>query len=248
MHRVRTPEGVSFSFRLASPVLRMCAWLVDAMVVSAAWSTVSTVLGLIGFMSQDLARMVMIIGYFVVSHGYRIWMEYDYRGQTLGKKLFRLRVVDTQGHTLTFAQVAMRNLLRIVDALPALYLVGGTTALFSGKSQRLGDFAAGTLVIWQPREEAPAFDLQRSGKYNSLRAHPAVVARLRQEVLPAEANAAWQALARRERLEPAARMALFRQIADYFQGKVRLPEEVCEGVAPEQLVRNIVEVLYLDRR
>lgn len=245
--RLRTPEGVTFSFRLASPLLRMFALIVDTFCVMAAWSVLSILFSLLQIVSADFAQGLAILGYFVFSQGARIAMEWRWRGQTIGKKLLQLRVVDERGLPLTFSQVALRNLLRFVDALPAAYAVGGVAALLNRHGQRLGDLTAGTIVIWEPAEPAPDLAALRSEKYNSLRAHPALVARLRQGITPQEARTAWQALARRDTLDAEARIALFADLADHFRSRVTLPEELREGLSDEQFVRNVVDVLYLTR-
>jgi len=244
---VRTPEGVAFSFRLASPLLRLMALMVDWMAVTAAWSLLATIIGVLSIVSRDIAGMVGVVSYFLLSQGYRIAAEWLWRGQTLGKKVMRLRVVDERGLRITFGQIALRNLLRFVDVLPAAYFVGGTAALFSRRGQRLGDLAAGTLVVWEPIEAAPDLASLPSGKYNSLRAHLPVVARLRQAVSPEEARVAWQALARRERFDALARVQLFAELAEHFRTLTPMPAEAVDGVSDEQFVRNVVEVLYLGR-
>lgn len=245
---VRTPEGVAFTFRLASPVLRMMAVVIDWAVVSSTWSVIAVVIAMLKIVAADLAAMVAAVSYFVLSQGYRMVTEWAWRGQTLGKRVLRLRVVDERGLRLTFAQVAMRNLLRFVDVLPAGYLVGGLTALMNRKGQRLGDLAAGTLVVWEPAEAAPDLAFLGGEKYNSLRAHPHVVARLRQAVSAGEARAAWQAVARRAELEAEARVRLFGELAAHFRGLTTVPDEAVEGVSDEQFVRNVVDVLYVNRR
>lgn len=245
--RVRTPEGVAFTFRLASPVLRAGAFIVDLAAVSAAWSMIAVVLSLLRIVSADVAGMVTTIGYFVFSQGYSIATEWLWRGQSLGKRMLRLRVVDARGLRLTFPQVALRNLLRFVDGLPAFYLVGGVTALVSARGQRLGDLAADTLVVWEPVEELPDFAALRGEKYNSLRTHGPAMARLRHAVTPAEARAAWSALARRDEFEPGARVRLFGELAAYFRTLAAAPADAAEDVADEQFVRNVVDVLYVNR-
>lgn len=245
--RVHTPEGVAFSFRLASPALRAVAQTIDACVVAAAWSLLSVIIKLLHLISPDFAGMLAFVLYFVLSQGYRMACEWLWRGQTLGKRVLRLRVVDERGLRLTFAQVVLRNLLRFVDALPAAYLVGGVAALVSRRAQRLGDLAAGTLVIWEPAEPSPDPAIFRGEKYNSLRSHPALVARLRQTVTPGEAQAAWRALARRDRLDAGARVRLFAELAAHFRASTSFPLDTVEAVSDEQLVRNIVDVLFLSR-
>lgn len=245
--RLRTPEGVAFSFRLASPVLRLVALVVDNFCLIAAWSLISILFSLLGIVSEDFARAASIVGYFVFSQGCRIVMEWRWRGRTIGKHLLQLRVVDERGLPLTFAQVALRNLLRFIDALPLAYAVGGAATLLNARAQRLGDLAAGTLVIWEPIEPMPDLEALRGEKYNSLRAHPAVVARLRQTIDPVEARVAWQALARRDRLAADARLSLFADLAARFRTRAAIPDTLCDGISDEQFVRNVVDVLYITR-
>jgi uncharacterized RDD family membrane protein YckC len=241
---VRTPEGVTFSFRIASPVLRLSALVIDWSAIMATWGIVAMMVALLRIVSSDLAGWVSAIGYFVLSLGYDIAFEWLWRGQTLGKRVLSLRVVDASGLRLTFPQVVLRNLLRAIDILPLGYLVGSIAALVTRRGQRLGDLAAGTLVIWEPREPPPDFSVLRADKYNSLRSYPAAMARLRQAVSPAEARIALKALQRRERLEPHERLRLFAELAAHFRAKTSLPSETTEGVPDEQFVRNVVDALY----
>lgn len=242
--RVRTPEGVCFSFPLASPVLRLAAWIIDKAVVMAAWSVISVLISILGIFSVDLARGLIAVGYFVVSTGYGMAFEWRWEGQTLGKRVMHLRVMDESGLPLRFSQVVVRNLLRAVDALPAAYLFGGVTALFSRKAQRLGDVAAATIVV----HEAPVFGTDLGGlvlaKYNSLRGQRHLAARLRANTSPALAQSALQALLRREQFEAEARLELLRDMAAYFRRLTPLPPELDEGISDEQFVRNVVEVLF----
>lgn len=245
--RVRTPEGVAFTVRLASPVLRAAAFLIDWAAVTVAWSVIAGVLNVLQVFSEDLAGLVVTVGYFLFSQGYGIATEWLWRGQTMGKRLLRLRVVDARGLRLSFAQVVLRNLLRFVDALPVFYLVGGLAALLNRRAQRLGDLAADTLVVWEPAEPQPDFAALRGDKYNSLRGHAPAVARLRQGISPAEARAVWSAVARRDQFDPEARVRLFADLADYLRKIAAAPAEAAEGVADEQFVRNVVDVLYVNR-
>jgi len=243
--RVRTPEGVVFSFHLATPVGRLAAWAIDKAAVMAAWSLVSALIALLGVFSPDVAQGVMFIGYFAVATGYGIALEWVWNGQTLGKRVMHLRVMDESGLPLRFSQVVVRNLLRAVDALPVAYLLGGLAALASRKAQRLGDVAAATIVV---HDAPPGLGMSAGfepAKYNSLRSHQHIAARLRAGTSPGVAQAALQALARRERFDPEARLAVFRELADHFRQAGHLPPEIEEGISDEQLVRNVVEVLFL---
>lgn len=245
--RVTTPEGVEFSFRIASPVLRLAALLIDWLVVMAAWTVIALILTPLGLVSTDFARGVMIVGYFVLSRGYDVMMEWGWRGQSFGKRVMKLRVVDARGLRLTFAQCLLRNLLRFIDCLPFAYAVGGVASLVSGRGQRLGDLVAGTLVAHEPAEPAPDETALAGLRYNSLREQAALVARLRRETSPEEARAAWRALARREQIEPAARLALYAELAEHFRATGRIPEALTDGLTDEQQLRNAVDALYRER-
>jgi uncharacterized RDD family membrane protein YckC len=245
--RVTTPEGVEFSFRIASPVLRLGALLIDWALVSSAWSVLALLLKLLAVISADAGRGLMIVAYFLLSRGYDILMDYSWRGQTVGKRVLRLRVVDARGMRLTLAQCVMRNLLRFIDALPFAYAVGGIASLISARGQRLGDLAAGTIVVHEALEPAPDAAVMGEQRYNSLRGQAALVARLRRESTPDEARAAWQALARREQIEPAARLTLYAEIAEHFRRRGQIPDALLDGLTDEQQIRNVVDVLYRDR-
>lgn len=246
--QVRTPEGVAFTFRLASPVLRLAALVVDWAVVSAAWSILATLVALFHAVSRDVAGLLGTVAYFVLAQGYGIYTEWRWRGQSVGKRVLRLRVVDDRGLRLSFVQVVLRNLLRFVDGLPLLYLLGGVVALLSRRGQRIGDLVAGTLVVWEPEQPTPDLATLHNEKYNSLRAHGAVVARLRQAVTPVEARAAWQALARRNEFEPESRVRLFAELAAHFRSLTPMPTDAVEGISDEQFMRNVVEVLHVSRQ
>ncbi|MDY6791715.1 MAG: RDD family protein [Thermodesulfobacteriota bacterium] len=241
---IRTPEGVVFSLQLAGPVTRFMGWAIDLAAISVISSMLNVILGMIGIISRDIAMAASMLSYFVVSIGYGIVTEWHWQGQTLGKRLLKLRVMDEQGLSLQFSQVVIRNLLRFVDSLPVFYLVGGMACLISQRAQRLGDFAANTIVVWNPSVSKPDLDQLLEGKYNSFREYPHLEARLRQRVSPQEAGIALQAIMRRDELEPVARIELFGDIVYHFRTVVEFPQEATDGISDEQYVRNVVDALY----
>lgn len=242
--RVRTPEGVSFTFQLASPVTRLAAWSIDKFTIMAAWTVLSALIMLIGILSPDFARGAIQVGFFALATGYSIACEWLWNGKTLGKRVLHLRVMDERGLPLRFSQVVIRNLLRAIDSLPIAYLVGGLATLAGRKAQRLGDFAAATIVVHEP----PLARVDLGGlvlaKYNSLRGQQHVAARLRANISPALAYAALQALWRRDEFEDAARVTLFAELGAHFRSLTPLPVEADEGISDEQFVRNVVEIVF----
>jgi uncharacterized RDD family membrane protein YckC len=241
---IKTPEGIEFSLLLAGPITRFLAWAIDMATIMAIISILNVVFGILGILSRDLAMAANIIGFFIVSIGYGILTEWYWQGQTLGKRLLHLRVMDEQGLRLQFSQIVIRNLLRFIDGLPALYLVGGLACLFNKRAQRLGDFAANTVVVWSPRIAEPDLNQLLESKYNSFREYPHLEARLRQNVTPFEAQIAVESIVRRNELDSQARIALFRDLSGYFKSIASFPQEATDGISDEQYVRNVVEALY----
>ena len=242
--QISTPEGIHFSLNLAGPFARSLAYAVDLLCISALSSLAGTLLSLLGILSPDLAGAALMLAFFLIQIGYGILLEWWWRGQTLGKRLLRLRVMDVQGLHLHFSQIMIRNLLRVVDSLPVFYLVGGAVCLFSRHAQRLGDLAANTVVVRMSELTEPDLDQVLAGKFNSLRSYPHLAARLRQRTTPQEADIALRALLRRNEIEPLERVELFSQIATYFKELVEFPQEALDGLSNEQYVRNVVELLF----
>jgi uncharacterized RDD family membrane protein YckC len=240
---IETPEGITFSFDLATPVTRSLAWAVD----TAAVGTVAFFTGKLseatGIWSADWAKALSMALYFLISMAYAIVLEWRWRGQTVGKRLLGLRVIDADGLQLRFAQIAVRNLVRAADMLPLTYLVGGVTALLSQKGQRLGDIAANTVVIRERKPEGPGLEELAPGRYNSLLEYPNLAARLRSLIDPEAGILAMRAVAQRDGFEPLARIEVFRELADYFRALVPFPQSAVDNLTDEQYVRSVLGVL-----
>jgi len=99
-------------------------------------------------------------------------------------------------------------------------------------------------VVRNPRMSEPDLEQLVGGKFNSLREYPHLAARLRQRVSPGEASLALQALMRRDEFDPPARVLLFRELVAHFQAIVDFPPEATEGIADEQYVRNLADILF----
>ena len=241
---IRTPEGIEFSLPLAGPVSRLMALAVDLMVVGAIGKVIGMLTAPFVAISADAGSAIQILLFFVVNFLYGILCEWLLHGQTLGKRIFKLRVVDAAGLRLEPSQIIIRNLLRLVDGLPAFYLLGGFTCLLNKRMQRLGDIAAGTVVVRIPEVAQPDLDQILGSKFNSLLEHRHLCARLRQRVTPELTALALQALIRRDRLDAPSRLAVFKDLGDHFRQLVTFPPEVTEAIGDEQYVRNVVEALY----
>jgi uncharacterized RDD family membrane protein YckC len=240
---IRTPEGIVFPLIIANPLSRFLALMVDNFVILAACTVVVSLLGLLRVIDPDLAGALWLLSLFLISYGYPIVFEWRWQGQTLGKKLLRIQVMDVQGLRLQFSQIVVRNLLRCVDSVPAFYLVGGVAAFLSMRGQRLGDLAANTIVVHHPKIPEPDLSQALPGKFNSFRDYPHLASRLRQSTSPAETGIAVQALLRRDSIDPEARPKLFARIRARLEQKAGFPPEVTDGISDEQYVRNAVDIL-----
>ncbi|QIF05040.1 RDD family protein [Roseimicrobium sp. ORNL1] len=245
---ISTPEGVTFSLPLAGPVTRSLAYFIDLALFFALWNVTALLLSPFMFFLQGLGAGMAIMLQFAYLEGMRMVMELLWRGQTVGKKLMGLRVVDEQGLKLRPSQVVIRNLLRFVDVLPAFYALGGMVSLFSARAQRLGDLAAGTVVVRTVKTQPPDVASVLAGKFNSFRECPHIEARLRQKVTPEEAQLALHALVRRDDLNEESRHKLYEQLAAHFREKVKFPEDVVFGLSDEQYIRNVVETVFRGRK
>lgn len=241
---VRTPEGIVFTLPLAGPMRRMLAMWVDTCVVSLLTYLANTILTVLQLFGEDMAGGVTMVAGFAIFVLYGILSEYYGNGQTLGKRLLRLRVLDAEAKAPTLSQIVVRNLVRIADTLPAMYLLGGIATLVTRNQQRLGDLAARTVVIRMDAESAADWSQIFRGKFNSMASQLHLAARLRQRTDPRIAAIALDAILRRDELDPEARVQLFSQLAGYFRPLVTFPAETVEALSDEQYVRNAVEILY----
>jgi uncharacterized RDD family membrane protein YckC len=223
---------------------RFLAWTVDGAVVTAASSIIGVTTQFLALISPDFANALFIILYAAISVGYGIFTEWRWRGQSWGKRLLRLRVIDASGLKLQLSQIIIRNLLRPVDLLPVCYLLGGIFSYWSRRGQRLGDLAANTVVVSIPDAFVLNTQSLKEAKYNSFRDYPHLESRLRQRVKPVEAALALDAILRRDEISPEARVELFRQIAAHFRSLISFEDKVDEMITDEQFVRNAVASIY----
>ena len=162
--RIATPEGVSLELPLAGVGSRFVALLVDTLLQGLIVVAVIALL-LVADADGYAAFAVMGVTVFSLLFVYPVAFELAAVGRTPGKRWSSLRVVCDNGSPVTFRASALRNLLRLVDVLPGLYLVGAIAIFVTRSNQRLGDLAAGTIVVREPRagarasESTPAADV-----------------------------------------------------------------------------------------
>ncbi|MCU7932132.1 MAG: RDD family protein [Candidatus Thiodiazotropha sp. (ex Codakia rugifera)] len=145
--RYEIPEGVLLDFRLAGPVVRACAWAIDAALRGIIYLVLVMVLALLG----GIGTALMLIGFFLIEWFYPVVFEI-HNGATPGKRAMGILVIQDNGTPVTPSASVIRNLLRTADFLPFLYATGLVTMLINQEFKRLGDLAAGTLVVYRDEQ------------------------------------------------------------------------------------------------
>lgn len=226
---VDTPERVQISYELAGIVSRGLACAVDFTLQALfvllviwvllwvnVWVSLPDLTGTIMALVMAAAGALLTIVYYIVS-------EMTMNGQSPGKRMAGLRVVRDDGTPLTFSDSAIRNIVRLVDMLPLFYSIGLLAVFFHRQSKRLGDMAAGTVVIKERLYEAPAAPIEPADPV-TVRPDSPLETRLRPLVRllgETDCNAVQRFLERRDELAPEVRA----QMAERLTGPLlaRLP-------------------------
>src|SRR5689334_5848441 len=246
---IATPEGVLFRLPLAGPASRLYAMLLDIAIVLGTVNGVGLLVYWIFAKAPGFGVMVITLGEFAIGFAYGALLEGFWNGQTIGKRLFHLRVIDQAGLPLRIEQAWVRNLMRVFDALPFAYLVGGISALSSPVMQRFGDRVAGTLVVRQTPLVLPGEQLWTRQKYNSFKEYPTIAVHLRRAATPELASLIQDALQRRNELAPYTRREIYRELANYLQSEISpFPDELVERLSDEQYLINAFGILFEDQR
>lgn len=218
--RIDTPESVDLALEPAGLGSRFLAALVDAMI---QWAVVFLII-MVGIPTLVLTLTadpdsyaggaafiaILFVCIALLFFLYKLLFEALWNGQTIGKRVAGIRVVQANGLPVSFLQVVIRNFLRAVDYMPSYYLVGAICVLATQKKQRLGDMAAGTVVVRDRPAGAPVLPAQLSHTpqtdLNRLREH---VMRLTEHDLAA-ARSYWE---RRQQMAGEARARVAPQVA-----------------------------------
>jgi uncharacterized RDD family membrane protein YckC len=164
-YRLLTPENVEFSYDVAGLGTRFVAAMVDTLIQTVLFAVVAVSTLVAAGTTALLARLAgpsqptlvaWIIGgglllLFLVLWGYYVFFELAWGGQSPGKRLVHVRVIREDGYPVGFLESMVRNLVRVVDFLPAYYVIGMTVMLLNPRAKRLGDLVAGTVVVKEQR-------------------------------------------------------------------------------------------------
>lgn len=229
-----SPEKLYLNLDLAGVGSRFAACFIDGifqgllMVVFVFGIFLLNITGIITLGIEDysawwLALMIaiLLLILFAIFNGYFIFFETIWNGQTPGKRFIKIRVVQENGSSVTFLKVFIRNIIRIIDSLPSAYAIGIISVMISKKNQRLGDMAAGTIVIRENVEDAPA-----AINFQYIETTWSGVARLHiHKISESEFAVLKKYLLRRETLKPEETQAMDQKLSLFFIQKLELSPE-----------------------
>jgi uncharacterized RDD family membrane protein YckC len=170
--RIETPEQIDLQLEIAGLGSRFVAQLIDwfvkwglLFVIGVAALVAAALLGAVtpGQTPSVLVLTLLIALFYAFQLGFDIFFELRHNGQTPGKKFAGIRVMRERGGPVDFQASCVRNLLAMADFLPLLYLFGGVLVLVTSRGQRLGDLAAGTIVV-RERAVGPPSELEEEVK------------------------------------------------------------------------------------
>ena len=244
---IETPERVELHYVLANVGNRFLAAAIDHLIQVSAIVLFVVAAGALSdwqvFNSTGVwTAALTVLMIFGVFWGYFVLFETLWSGQTPGKRIMKLRVVREDGRPVRFFEVFVRNLIRfVIDFQPIpSYAVGVVTIIFSGRSKRVGDFVAGTVVVKERATEAPSLEqilrVSELEQQRLERAGPAPFVADTRKLTERELRAVETFLKRRFELVEPNRTALAMRIAQPIQVKLGI---TTEGIAPETLIEEV---------
>ena len=151
---IETPEKIRFDYKIADIGTRIAAFMIDLLIQFIIILIGYLLLYFSGSLSYffsssigNLMKAFFMLLIFFLRWGYFVFFEITMEGQSPGKKAMRIRVIRENGESLKVEDIFIRNLIRTIDGVPGLPFVGAFVAMIDKKSRRLGDMAAGTLVV-----------------------------------------------------------------------------------------------------
>jgi len=244
-HEVLTTEKVPFRYRVAGLGSRFLAWLIDLLAILGL-DFMGIVVGSVLILGRPgLGIALFTIWQFVVMWGYFLFFEWLWNGQTPGKYLLGIRVIQWRGTAITFFHSAVRNVLRIVDGLPlpsplGCGLLGFVVAACNREQRRLGDLAADTLVVHVERNVRPILALP-DARGETDRQRLAVLRQRLSQLDREQKQTLLDLCLRRDQLRVLERVRLFQAAAQFFEKRLELAPE--ESESAEKFVLQLAAVL-----
>jgi uncharacterized RDD family membrane protein YckC len=235
---ISTPEHVPIRLEPAGAGSRFLAVLIDSSITMGISIAIATICGV--FLSRGVAGAIFVTTTFFLTWGWHIAFETRGNGRTPGKRALSLRVIDARGLPVSVYQSLVRNIMRVIDFIPAFYGFGAIAILISPLRRRVGDVVAGTLVIRDAQPLAVHGQIATPRRHNSLRT-PRVLRLIKHRVGLEEREFLLSLCLRAEKLTPSARYDLMEGVAAAYREKLDIEEQQISG---ENLVRDLTAVLF----
>ena len=235
---VVTPEHVAVHLVAAGFGRRFAAFVIDLLLIAGLTGMMNTFVKLL--LPEALAALVSTTAAFLILWGYHVWFEVAHAGQSLGKRMLSLRVVDGRGLPIDVRQSLVRNVVRALDMLP-LGGLGMAVCLIDRHRRRLGDLVADTLVVEERQPPVPDQAVLNTWRQNSLDT-PRLRRQLAHRVGLEEREFLLALVMRRAGLEERARYALFERVGDHYRQRLGIDQDRLSG---ENLVRGLVALCFV---
>jgi uncharacterized RDD family membrane protein YckC len=238
---ILTPEHVEIRLEPAGLGSRFIALVVDFSLVLGLTALVTqltrgTLPGAVGIIAEAVLLLVL-------TWGYHVYFEVHHQGQSPGKRIAGIRVVDGRGLPLSVEQSFVRNVVRTLDALPVGYGVGALVCLLDRHRRRLGDIAADTLVVRERPTEVYERRATGARAFNSLRT-PRVLRLVRHRLGLEEREFLAALCLRADAMDERARFDLMEEVGRHYRARLGIDDPHLSG---ENLVRGLAGVLFADQ-
>ena len=234
---IDTPEQVALDFSLASIGSRFLALAVDSLIQGGVFAVIFLLAALATFISGrsidtvgDWAMAIVILAWFLINQGYFALFEAIWNGQTPGKRVVGLRVISVTGRPISVFEAILRNVVRIADQMPGIYAIGMISVFVTERNQRLGDLAAGTVVV----HERPVEPEDRAEIHDETEA--AVTSHGAAKLTGEEISVLELFLRRRSQLGNYERLRVARQLAARLRDRLGITAEMPH----EQLIEEVM--------
>ncbi|MCL4871883.1 MAG: RDD family protein [Anaerolineae bacterium] len=240
---IDTPENVVFGYEVAGIATRFMAAFIDTILFLILQTIVFTVVfSAFSLTGMAVAGVVAALS-FIFSWGYYVFFEMAWNGQTPGKYWAELRVIRRDGSPITLVESAIRNLVRPIDFLPFGYAIGVIVMFLNRDASRLGDLAAGTLVVYAHEDVTlSSLELENRSRTLAQTQVPEMVAQWPIERLSRqEIEMADQFLQRQYSLQNG---NLGQQITHHLLNKMGVSADEASGLETPFLIRSLVTQWY----
>lgn len=237
---VDTPENIQLEFELAGLASRFLAYLMDALIQLAIllilfYALTIAAVALSSFVpeeARDFLPVAAILLIFLLYEGYFVFLETYWRGQSIGKRILGLRVVKDGGQPIRFTDAFIRNIMRFADMLPPIwfyptYGIGCAVLMSNRLHKRIGDFAAGTIVVREKR-------IRGFEHVRALQIHPDMLRQIRMPFTGSLTNddlyVVREFFYRKNTFPPDVRLKLAESIATHIRVKLRMEQPIAQPV------------------